>query len=152
MNALVKKMYLVCGVGLLVSMMACSTDQSTAVSKPASLYDRLGGISAITAVVNDFVSNVANDARINGRFASTDIPKLKGHLVDQVCEATGGPCSYKGRNMKTMHVGMGISSAEFGALVEDLVATLNKFKVPKAEQNELLGMLGPMKSDIVEAP
>lgn len=152
MNAWVEKMYLVCGVGLLVSVMACSTDQATAVSKPASLYDRLGGKPAITAVVDDFVSNVANDARINGRFAGTDIPKLKGLLVDQVCGAAGGPCVYKGRDMKTMHAGMGISSAEFSALVEDLVVTFNKFKVPKTEQNELLGLLGPMKSDIVEAP
>ena len=62
------------------------------------------------------------------------------------------PTRYLARDMKTMHAGMGISSAEFGALVQDLVATLNKFKVPKTEQNELLGLLGPMKSDIVEVP
>lgn len=117
-----------------------------------SLYERLGGKPAITAVVDQFVANVAADGRINSRFATTDIPKLKGHLVDQVCQATGGPCSYQGRDMKRTHVGMQISTADFGALVQDLVAALDKFNVPAGEKSELLGLLGPMKKDIVEVP
>jgi hemoglobin len=115
-----------------------------------SLYQRLGGQEAITAVVDDFVANVAADSRINARFGSTDIPGLKRLLVEQICAGTGGPCTYTGRDMKTTHAGMGIKDAEFGALVEDLVRTLDKFQVPAAEKNELLGILGPMKSDIVE--
>ena len=110
------------------------------------------GATAITAVVDQFVANVAADGRINSRFATTDIPKLKGHLVDQVCGATGGPCSYRGRDMKSTHLGMQISSADFGALVQDLVAALDKFNVPAGEKSELLGILGPMKKDIVEVP
>lgn len=117
-----------------------------------SLYDRLGGKPAITAVVDDFVGRVAADTRINGKFATADIPRLKMLLVQQICEASGGPCTYTGRNMKTTHAGMGISSADFDALVSDLVATLNQFKVPEREKNELLGALGPMKGDIVENP
>jgi hemoglobin len=73
-------------------------------------------------------------------------------LVDQICQASGGPCTYTGRDMKSAHAGMGISGGEFDALVGDLVATLNKFKVPELEKNELLGTLGPMKGDIVEKP
>ncbi|TAJ11072.1 MAG: group 1 truncated hemoglobin [Nitrospirae bacterium] len=118
----------------------------------ASLYNRLGGKTAITAVVDQFVANVAQDRRINGRFATTDIPKLKRHLVDQVCMASGGPCTYQGRDMKTTHAGMKISNADFNALVEDLVNALNAFNVPATEKNELLGLLGPMKQDIVEGP
>jgi len=152
MRAWVKKGYLVCVVGLLISGVACSTVQPPAGTTSISLYDRLGGKPAITAVVDEFVGNVAKDARINGRFATTDIPRLKGHLVDQVCGATGGPCTYTGRDMKTTHTGMRISNADFSALVEDLMAALNKFQVPEKEQNELLGLLGPMKSDIVELP
>jgi hemoglobin len=123
-------------------------------TRPAgkSLYERLGGKSAITAVVEQFVANVAADTRINNRFATTDIPKLKGNLVDQVCMATGGPCVYKGRDMKTTHAGMKISTGEFNALVEDLVKALDTFKVPVAEKNELLALLAPMKKDIVEVP
>jgi hemoglobin len=64
--------------------------------------------------------------------------------------ASGGPCIYKGRDMKTTHVGMNISNADFGALVDDLVKALDTFKVPAREREELLGLLGPMKKDIVE--
>lgn len=94
MRAWVKNVYFGLTIGLLISVAACSTVEPPAANKTASLYDRLGGKSAITAVVDEFVGNVANDARINNRFATTDIPRLKGHLVDQVCGATGGPCTY----------------------------------------------------------
>ena len=117
-----------------------------------SLYDRLGGKAAISTVVDQFVANVAADTRINGRFATADIPKLKGHLVDQICMATGGPCTYTGRDMKTTHAGMKISNADFAALVEDLAKALETFKVPAVGKGELLGLLAPMKKDIVEVP
>ena len=134
------------GLGACSSM---SEKEAPMAAKPASLYDRLGGKPAITAVVDDFVGNVAADDRINGRFGKTDIPKLKSNLVDQVCNATGGPCAYTGKDMKTAHTGMRIQDAEFTALVEDLIKSLNKFKVGKQEQSELLGALGSMKKDIV---
>jgi hemoglobin len=137
---------------LALGLGACSSmshKEAPMAAKPASLYDRLGGKPAITAVVDDFIANVAGDDRINGRFGATDIPKLKSRLVDQVCNATGGPCTYTGKDMKTAHTGMRIQEAEFNALVEDLIKSLNKFKVGKQEQNELLGALGSMKGDIV---
>jgi hemoglobin len=115
-----------------------------------SLYDRLGGKDAIKAVVDDFVSRVAADSRINAFFANTDIAHLKQMLVDQICQASGGPCVYAGKDMKTAHAGMGLSEAHFNALVEDLVATLDQFKVGAQEKKELLSVLGPMKKDIVE--
>ena len=115
-----------------------------------SLYKRLGGQPAIVAVVRDFVDNVAGDKRINGFFASANLPLLKSDLIDQVCQATGGPCKYTGKDMKTVHKGMGIATKDFDAMVEDLVTTLNKFHVKKREQKELLGALAAMKGDIVE--
>lgn len=102
-------------------------------------------------MVDDFVNRVAVDNRINGKFANANIPRLKALLVEQICEASGGPCKYSGRDMKTTHAGMAITDEQFDALVGDLVATLNKFKVPEREKNELLGALGPMKKDIVTA-
>jgi hemoglobin len=117
-----------------------------------SLYERLGGKEAITAVVDDFVGRVAADNRINGFFAKANIPRLKTQLVNQICEASGGPCKYTGADMKTVHRGMGVTGAAFDALVGDLVATLDKFKVGEREKNDLLGALGPMKKDIVEKP
>ena len=114
------------------------------------LYDRLGGQDAINAVVVEFVENqVAKDARINSFFANADIKGLEKKLQDQICEATGGPCKYTGKDMKTAHAGMGVDDAAFTALVDDLVKALDKFKVPDKEKNELLGALGMMKKDIV---
>jgi hemoglobin len=116
----------------------------------ATLYQRLGGQPAITAVVDDFVARLGKDERINARFANADLPRLRALLIEQICEAAGGPCKYTGRDMRTSHAGMGIAAEEFTALVEDLQATLNAFKVPAREQGELLAVLGPMKPDIVE--
>lgn len=125
---------------------ACSSMQPT---PQKSLYDRLGGKPAIQAVVDDFIGNVAADPRINGFFANTNIPRLNSMLVNQICEATGGPCKYTGRDMKSAHAGMGVTDTHFNALVEDLAKSLNTFKVPEKEQNELLTALASMKGDIV---
>ena len=124
-------------------------------AKEKSLYERLGGKKAIVAVVDEFVGRVAADNRINGFFKETAsdpnrLAAFKGKLVDQICEASGGPCKYMGKDMKSAHQGMGISETDFNALVEDLVGALDKFKVPPADKQTLLGVLGPMKKDIVE--
>jgi hemoglobin len=117
---------------------------------PKPLYHRLGGKAAISAVVDDFVGNVAGDKRINGFFADTDIPRLKRLLVPQICAASGGPCTYEGRSMREAHRGLGVTGRDFNALVEDLVKTLDKFNVPEREKNELLAVLGPMQKDIAQ--
>lgn len=136
-------------------LIAGLTVSSTALAKDQTLYQRLGGKKSIAAVVDEFVSRVAADTRINSFFAKTAadpdrLAKFKKNLVDQICQASGGPCKYTGKDMKTAHAGMGITSGDFNALVEDLVASLDKFKVGEKEKNELLGALAPMKSDIVE--
>lgn len=125
----------------------CTTMHSAAPQK--TLYERLGGKPAIQAVVDDFIGNVAADTRINGFFANTNIPRLNTMLVNQICQATGGPCKYEGRSMKAAHAGMGVSELHFNALVEDLVKSLNKFNVPEREKKELLTALASMKGDIV---
>lgn len=124
-------------------------EDTTAQAAEKPLYERLGGQDAIVAVIDDFVANVAADDRINKFFANTDIPHLKQMLVEQVCQATGGPCKYSGKDMKTTHTGMGITEADFNATVEDLVKALDKHNVPQKEKDELLGALGGMKADIV---
>ena len=127
---------------------AAAGTTGTPVAEP-ELYDRLGGQRAVVAVVDDFVGRLAADTRINLRFANSDIPKLKSLLVEFVCLASGGPCKYTGVDMETSHAGMELVDEEFGALVEDLVATLDKFKVPEKEKSELLGALGSLKPSIV---
>ena len=145
--------------GVLILTLAVAVAGSTYLAAQTgakkTLYDSLGGRAAIVKVVDDFVSNCAADARINSFFAATaKDPKrmaaFKTNLVNQICEASGGPCKYTGKDMKTAHAGMGISNTHFDALVEDLQKTLDKFKVAAADQKTLLGVLGPMRSQIVE--
>jgi hemoglobin len=132
-----------------VALLACSLSGSSALAQTKTLYERLGGLPAITAVVDDFIKNVAADKRINKFFANANIDRLKARLVEQICQGTGGPCTYTGRDMKSAHAGMGIRGKDFDALVQDLGKSLNKFKVPPREQKELVAILGPMKKDIV---
>ncbi|HEY0195158.1 MAG TPA: hypothetical protein VGC42_28785 [Kofleriaceae bacterium] len=117
-----------------------------------SLYARLGGGPAVTAVVGDFVDRMGEDARIKYRFLNTDLAKLKTLLVEFVSMAAGGDVKYTGQDMETSHAGMELVDEEFDALVDDLVATLDKFKVPAREKGELLGALGPLKPRIVTPP
>jgi len=115
-----------------------------------SLYQRLGGVEAITAVAQAFENRAAKDDRISQKFARTDLNRLTKEFVDQLCQDTGGPCTYTGLSMTEAHTNMGVTSGEFDAFVEDFVATLNDFKVAKAEQDELLSKLAPMRAEIVE--
>jgi hemoglobin len=115
-----------------------------------SLYDRLGGVDAITAVVRAVVDRQMKDGRISQKFARTDVDRVNKEFVDLICLVTGGPCTYTGRNMTEAHHNMGVTGGEWDAFVEDVVAVLNDFKVGKAEQEELLNMLAPMRPEIVE--
>ena len=133
---------------LTLNLAACAT----MADQPPSLYQRLGGREGIALVVDDFVANMVADARVKARFQGMQPPavfKLRSNLADQICDATGGPCAYLGRDMKTTHTGMSISDAEWNATVENLVKALDKYNVGAKEKSELLGALGPMKGDIV---
>lgn len=121
-------------------------------SGPASLYDRLGRKDAITAVVKDFVEQrVAKDSRISAFFAHADLADLEAKLADQICEASGGPCKYTGKDMRTAHAGMNVKDSDFHALVEDLEASLDHFHVAAREKQDLLGALAAMHDDVVTA-
>ena len=117
-----------------------------------TLYHRLGGLVAITAVVDEFIRNLSADERVNLKLAKSgmNVPRIRLHLIEQVCEAAGGPCRYTGLGMKKAHKNMRVTEGEFDAALEDLARALDKFNVPAAEKGELLGALGAMKHDIVE--
>jgi len=137
-----------------VLLVFATASMSSAASMQPSLYDRLGGLTGIKAVVDQFVANVGADQKINKFFTATvadpqRLATFKMNLVNQICQGTGGPCKYTGKSMKDAHKGMGITDADFNALVGDLVAALNKFKVSAQNQKDLLALLGPMKGDIV---
>ncbi|QOV92465.1 group 1 truncated hemoglobin [Humisphaera borealis] len=124
-----------------------------------SLYERLGGEPALTAVVEDFVGRTAANPKVNFFRKGTDmewkpsgeqVAMLKKHLVTFIAEATGGPKAYKGRDMKSSHAGMKITNAEFDALASDLAASLDKFKVPAKEKGELMAIAASTRGAIVE--
>jgi hemoglobin len=137
-------------LALLLLMGCAAQGKPREIDPNASLYERLGGMAAIQAVVEDFYDNVASDERINGFFIGADANEVNRLLAEQICQAAGGPCKYSGRDMISVHTGMNITEAQFNALVEDLVRSLNKFNVPAREQNELLKVLGSMKGDIID--
>ena len=115
-----------------------------------SLYDRLGGLDMINALTESWVARVGGDDRANGKFVRTDIPRLMKEVNDQLCEATGGPCTYTGRSMAETHAGMGTTAGEFDVVMQHLDDALDELNVPKEEQAELVGLLMPMRDDIVE--
>ncbi len=125
----------------------------TTVQEKKSLYARLGGYDAVALVVDDFIHRLATDKRFEKFFSgfSEDSQKrLRQHILDQFCAAAGGPCVYTGREMRTVHKGLGITEADWDAAAKHLVAALDKYKVPEAEKNELLAFVVTQKKDIVE--
>jgi hemoglobin len=138
---------------LLASVMVITSCKDDDV-KTKTLYDRLGGATAVSGVVDQFLGNVVADNRINAKFSATvadanRVQALRTNLINQISEAAGGPVKYTGKTMAAAHAGMDITTDEFNALVEDLVASLDSFEVPEKEKGELLAILGPLQSDIV---
>jgi hemoglobin len=123
-----------------------------AVAKEKSLYQRLGGYDAISAVVDDFAAKLFADPVVGKRFfgmGDDTRASFRQKNKNLVCIATGGPCKVISRPAKVVHGGLGIKASEFDIVVNHLVDTLNTFKVPEKEQNELLTIIGSLRPDIV---
>lgn len=140
-----------------LTLAACTAANlgATEEDKPASLFARLGGMPAVNAVVDDFVARILADERVNKWFAHAasdpeNARAYKAKLADFICQGTGGPCKYTGADMISAHRGRGVTEEAFNAVVGDLIATLDKLKVPEKEKGQLLGILGPMKPAIVQ--
>ncbi|WP_374604519.1 group 1 truncated hemoglobin [Arenimonas sp.] len=115
----------------------------------AGLYEQFGGQAGVEALVEEFLVRLLEDERINAQFAETDLVNLNDRLVEQFCVELGGPCTYTGREMAESHAGLGITEADFNALVEGLVDAMDARGIPRAAQNRLLARLAPMHGDIV---
>jgi hemoglobin len=113
------------------------------------LYLRLGGQAAIAMVVDTFTARVHGDTALAPLFRGTDMDMFKRMMNELLCEATGGSCRYTGRSMRASHTGLNVTDAQFDTVVGYLSATLDQFNVPVREKNELLGLLAPMRGDIV---
>ena len=138
-----------------ISLAQGTKAQSQAAAKEMSLYKRLGGYDAIAAVVDDFVPRLAGDPDLaqffNGHSIDTK-KRLRQHVVDLICELTGGPCMYVGRDLKTAHAGLGIAESHWQTSLKHFNATLDKFSVPPKEMNELISLISALKPKIVEKP
>lgn len=139
---------------MFAALVAWTVILSPVAAADATLYQRLGGYDAVAAVSDEFLARLEADESL-GRFFtgfSTDSKqRIRQHVVDLVCAATGGPCAYTGRGMKTAHAGSGISKADWDRAGEIFVGVLATFKVGESETNELLAIIGPMESDIVDS-
>ncbi len=135
---------------LAFALLVCT---STFAADAPTLYTRLGGYDALAAVTDDFIGRLATDKSLQKFFvghSKDSLVRIRQLVVDQLCAATGGPCVYIGRDMKTAHQGMGISETDWNAAVAHLVATLDKFKVPAKEKAEVLAAISGLENDIVE--
>jgi len=122
---------------------------SAPTSRGSTLYERLGGEAGVAAITEGMLARSAEDPRIRDDFAEADIVNLYERLVEHLCAVTGGPCTYGGRAMKAAHAGLGLTEADFNALVENLVDAMTERGVPIAAQNELLAILAPMRGDVI---
>jgi len=133
-----------------IGLSACTEEP-----KEPSLYDRLGGVYPIATVVDDFIERLLVNDTLNANpainRARKAVPKagLKYRLTSLTCQATGGPCTYTGRSMKETHAQMYITEEQWQAMMTDFKATLDEFKVPQAEQAELIAIIESTKPDIV---
>ena len=138
------------GLILVAALSGCAHEASTANTRGDDLYQALGGEAGITAIVDQFLWNLAEDERINAHFVETNIQRFRAKLIEQFCELSGGPCAYSGDTMKLSHGGMGIDHAAFNALVEALIEAMQAQNVATGPQNRLLALLAPMHAEIIE--
>ncbi|MFB3765484.1 MAG: group 1 truncated hemoglobin [Methanotrichaceae archaeon] len=120
-----------------------------------SLYERLGGYNTIAAIVDDLMRRMGSDQKLAKYFVghgNDSLKNLRQLQVNMICEATGGPCYYTGRDMKTIHKGIGIDGISWQTMISHLIGSMESFKVEDAEQKEILNMLNGIKGDIVERP
>jgi hemoglobin len=144
-------------IALATCILACTFGTCVLAQQTAnpSLYKRLGGYDALAAVTDDFLGRLAADPGFSRFFvghSADSIKRIRQHIVEELCSATGGPCAYVGRDMKTAHAGLGITDKDWDASVRLLVATLDKFSVPAKEKDEVLATVSTLKKDIVEKP
>jgi hemoglobin len=138
---------------LACAMLALPLLAGSASAQDKSLYQRLGGYDAVAAVSDEFIARLASDDQLKRFFVGFSADSkmhIRQLVVDLICKATGGPCYYLGRDMKTSHAGAGITKADWDRTLAIFGEVLNKFKVPEREQKELAALLSPMEADIVQ--
>jgi hemoglobin len=131
---------------------AAASFAQTARPTDDTLYQQLGGQPGLVRLTDDFMVRLLADPRMNPFFKDIDQAKFKSQLADQLCEVSGGPCKFKGKDMKTVHAGQDVTKSNFNALVEVLQQSMDAQGIPFSAQNKLLAQLAPMHREIINAP
>lgn len=147
-------------VGLIVAALAgallAPTRRSFAQEKPAkSLYERMGGYNVIAGLVDNFIAQLGKDPafkRFGGGRAQDSLVRTRQLVVDQICNLTGGPCAYIGRDMKTAHGGLAVTQEEWDSSMKKWGVALDDFKMQDPERQEFIDMIAKLRPDIVEPP
>ena len=136
--------FLVTGIALWLT--ACQTvgDQAS-----PTLYDALGGDPGVSAIVKGTLDYTLADPRIAHTFENSNVERVEGLLIEQICDLTGGPCDYSGQSMERSHRGLELTTLHFNALVENMQRAMRDNAVPYRTQNRLIAILAPMHRDIV---
>ena len=142
--------WLILGIGSLVILTGCATTRDPLTLREKTLFERVGGKPYLTAMVDDFVVRLAANRRLQRFFTESNRPALQARFLNQLCEASGGPCKYTGTGVPSAPQGMGLTSADFEVVVEEFSVTLDKFKVAENEQRELLTCLAPLRQELVQ--
>ena len=132
----------------IAALLLCSLSNSYAQSQDA-LYQALGQKQGLSALMDDFMTRLMADARMQPFFKETNQANFKAQLADQLCQVAGGPCTYKGVDMKTAHLNLDINKTHFNALVEVLQLSMDAKGIAFSAQNQLLARLAPMNRDII---
>ncbi len=136
---------------LFAAMLGVGTPSAQAQQSSSSeaALSGFGGLEGLRTMTNDFVLRLQKNPRTAPFFAESDVPKLTKSLTEQFCALLGGPCRYSGRDMKAVHTGMNVRTADFNALAEELQLAMIQAGISNTEQYRLIALLAPMQRDVV---
>jgi len=137
------------GFASLLAVITLNLSTNVSAANSDELYQQLGKQEGISRLVEELLFEIAGDNRIADQFVDTDIDRLHRTLTEQICEISGGPCSYSGDDMVKVHTGLEITQADMNALVENLYTAMERLDIPVSAQNQLLALLAEMHDEVV---
>lgn len=134
---------------ILPVLLSCSLAACSGKPPEASLYEALGGEAAIATIVENFILEIARDERVIDHFEVSNVQRFRVMMNQHLCMVADGPCTYEGDNMIDTHAGMGVTEADFNAIVEDMMAAMDQAGIPLGPQNRLLARLATFRAEII---
>jgi hemoglobin len=130
-------------IGLVTFLSSCASNSQQ------SLYDEIGGQAVLETLVDNFIMEIASDNRVLPRFLDSNVNRFREKMIEHMCLLADGPCIYTGDDMVQVHAGMNINSAEFNAIVEDLMSAMDKTGIALSSQNQILERMAPLRPQVI---